>query len=295
MSEPGLRERLRAAADPGGRRVDLDAVVRRATRKRRRRLLATVLSFVVTGGVITAATAYVRAPDGAHAPVAPVVPAVDRSYDLSCERPEFPEAVFPEANVSAPPNAERGDRPADRALARWLASGDEAARIVPPTGWRRVRDDGRQAIYVHGSLPVFYALVMLERSGSEWKWVGSGLSCEARRVVPGLELVPWLLPWNVAVGPNSDRLSIEYLDDDVCVTDPDRLPTVAERLDHIEVAETATSVTITVFLRPFPTDPGAEVCLETALHPLDERGQVDVPLDAPLGDRELIDGSKPTG
>ncbi len=295
MSEPVLRERLRAAADPGGRRVDLDAVVRRAGRTRRRRLLATVLSFVVTGGVITAATAYVRGLDGAQPPVAPVVPAVDRSYDLSCDGPQFPDAVFPEANVSAPANAERGDRPADRALVRWLASGDEAARIVPPTGWRRVRDDGGQAIYVHGSLPVFSAAVMLESSGSEWNVVGSVLHCKPRRSVPGFELVPWRVPWNAAVGPNSDRLSIEFLDNDVCVTDPENVPSVAQRLDHIEIAEDATSVTIIVFLRPFPTDPHAEVCLETAPHPLDEPGRADVPLDARLGDRELIDGSRPTG
>jgi hypothetical protein len=54
-------------------------------------------------------------------------------------------------------------------------------------------------------------------------------------------------------------------------------------LDRVEVEETADNVTITLYTGRVPT---AEVCIEIAV-----LKAVTIKLDAPLGDREIVDGA----
>ena len=56
-----------------------------------------------------------------------------------------------------------------------------------------------------------------------------------------------------------------------------------EGLDRVEVDETAETVTITLYTGRVPS---AEVCIEIAV-----LKAITVDLDAPLGDREIIDGA----
>ena len=59
-----------------------------------------------------------------------------------------------------------------------------------------------------------------------------------------------------------------------------------EGLDHVDVDETQDRVTITLFTGRVPT---AEVCIEIAV-----LKAVDVTLDTPVGDRDIVDGAAGT-
>jgi hypothetical protein len=95
-------------------------------------------------------------------------------------------------------------------------------------------------------------------------------------------------PSGDAVDPHPSAFTgVEPSDDDLSLTVSFSMGVdTCYSLDRVEVDETDTTVTVTLFVGGNPDVAPDTACIEIA-----ELRSVTVPLDAPLGDREVVDGA----
>jgi len=143
----------------------------------------------------------------AEAPVGPD-PVVEKwpqwPYKTTCGELEFdPVPAF-----SGPTNAERGSRPSEKALARFLKEERSwAYQIVPARHWRLLAETDGVAEFASGRLayPHGPGTVSVERQTRGWKAVSMSSACEPTSIVDGLHAVTWMLAVDKPKPRGNDR------------------------------------------------------------------------------------------
>lgn len=156
----------------------------------------------------------------------------------------------------------------------WLAFGE--GEFMPPVGWELLLEEEDRAVFVHLT-PDSVSYVTAESGANGWGWTGAGgnATCDVRVALPdGLSRVDWEL----AGSPAPDATTIDLLAKERACTGGREM---GERLLPADVVETEDAVRIVLAAVPLTGD---QSC------PDNPRTPVAVSLDAPLGDRPVIDG-----
>ena len=154
--------------------------------------------------------------------------------------------------------------------------GDEEGQFWPQDDWQVLHETDDQAIVVHVDAP-YLSSMTIERTGGEWRWNGasSGGDCTLRLALPdGQGDVEWVL----VEDPNPAATSILLTASERgCASGR----AMGDRFNDPQVVETATRIAVVLSVQPLtgdqdcPGNPSLDVRIE---------------LDAPLGDREVVDG-----
>jgi hypothetical protein len=217
----------------------------------------------------------------AEAPIGPD-PVVEKwpqwPYQTRCGGLEFdPVAVFGSST-----GVERGARPSERALARFLKEQRNwAYPIVPAHHWRLLAETEDVAEFASGRLadPFGPGTVSVERQESGWKAVTMSSACEPTSIVDGLAAVTWTLAVDKPQPTPGDRYIWIDLGPGECSSGRSqnaraRKP-VLWRIDR--------KLMMAMTLKPLP--PGGYTCEGLIEPPLKVR------LPEPLGASRLFDGA----
>lgn len=117
----------------------------------------------------------------------------DWPYEASCEGLAFdPVEAF-----SGPTGVERGTKPSEVALARFLSDESWALQMVPRHNWRLLAEDENHAEFASGQLAEGGPSTMsFEREEEGWKWSGLSSRCEPQSIVDGQLAISWTLAWD---------------------------------------------------------------------------------------------------
>lgn len=154
--------------------------------------------------------------------------------------------------------------------------GDEEGQFWPQEDWQVLHESDDQAIVVHVDAP-YLAGMTIERTDGEWRWNGasSGGDCTLQLTLPdGLGEVEWMLTED----PDPAATSILLTATELTCTGGTAM---GDRFNDPQVVETATQIAIVLSAQPlggFQTCPGNPYL------------DVTIELDAPVGDREIVDG-----
>jgi hypothetical protein len=195
-------------------------------------------------------------------------------YLTSCDRIPFdPVQVF-----SGATNAERGRGRPERKLRRTIAEWQTAYLTLPKHHWRLLARTPRYVSYAHGRLPSV-EVVSLEKSMRGWSFATYSGGCEPTSVLQGsASIVTWTLAAGQDLKPETTEISID-LGPGPCASGRSQ----NERAIAPVFFELDRKMMMVMRLRPLP--PGGYTCQGIVDPPLT------VALPAPLGDRQLYDGS----
>ena len=161
----------------------------------------------------------------------------------------------------------------------WLTSGE--GEFWVQEGWRLLFENQNEAQFVNAS-DAGVSFVGAELGPNGWIWAGasSGESCDVTRVLPeGLSAVEWEIDPSTG-RPGADATEVEFLaTENSCASGQ----AMGERLLGPDVVETDDQVLVVVAAIALP---GTQEC------PGNPSTPVTIELAAPLGDREIVDGSR---
>lgn len=199
------------------------------------------------------------------------------------EWPEWPHqvacpggsAVDPIAAFSAPTDAQRGSKPSEKALARFLRKGILA--WVPRHNWRLIFENASRAEFAAGRLDPGVETMLFERRGGAWKWQGYSGGCEFRSIRGDQTAITWTLAEGQHLTPATTRIKVNLGPGECNSGRPQ-----ANRLEKPEFREQNGALLISLWLRPLP--PGGYTCQGLIEPP------VTIRLPEPLGKRPPMDG-----
>ena len=196
-------------------------------------------------------------------------------YLTSCGTAPFdPISVF-----SGPTNAERGGGRPERSLRRRIAESQTWFPPFPRHHWRQLTRSPRYVAYAHGRLPSVEVLTLHKSRKGRWKLSTYSGGCEPTSVLGGPEeVVDWDLAADQELGPATTEVSID-LGSGPCASGMSQ----NERAIAPVFFELEGKLMMVMRLRPLP--PGGYTC-EGIIDP-----PLTVTLPAPLGDRQVYDGS----
>lgn len=154
--------------------------------------------------------------------------------------------------------------------------GDEEGQFWPQDDWQVLHETDDLAIVVHVDAPYLSGMT-IERSDGEWRWNGasSGGDCTLQLTLPGgLGEVEWMLAEEL--DPTATSLVLTASERG-CASGR----AMGDRFNEPQVVETATRIAIVLSVQPLS---GAQDC------PGNPFLDVQIELDAPVGDREIVDG-----
>lgn len=197
--------------------------------------------------------------------------------------PEWPHQVVcgflpfdPVPAFSGPTGAERGSRPSERALRRFLKR--DILDWVPKHNWRLVVESEGIAEFSAGRLSHGLEWMTFQRVRGRWKWQtysGGCLPSTLRRERPAIS-------WDLSdeqppLSPQTRRVKV-HLGPGECNDGKSQ----NDRLQKPEFREQNGKLIMTLWLRP--VSPGFHTCVGLIEPP------VVIELPEPLGERELLDG-----
>ena len=186
----------------------------------------------------------------------------------------------PVAAFSGPTGVERGSRPSERALGRFLRTQKWIGGFVPIRDWRLLGETATSAEFASGRLTPFGPSVMsFGRVRGRWKLQGLSSACEPTSVVDDLLAISWrLAPDKPLPKPGGRRIWIE-LGPGECSSGRSQNQRVREPV----VWRVGGKLLIAMTLRPLP--PGGYTC-EGLIEP-----PLAIALPQPLGTLRLFDGA----
>jgi hypothetical protein len=219
------------------------------------------------------------AADGAGAPVGPD-PAVqewpDWPYETSCGSLSFdPVQAF-----SGPTGVERGSRPSEVALRKFLNGEDWVSDYVPLRHWRLLAETSDEAEFASGRLASPYgpATLSFELKDGQWSFWGLSGGCAPTSIVNGRQAVTWKL----AVGRPFPRENARHLWIDLGPGECSSGRSQNARARKPVFWRVGGKLLMAMTLRPLP--PGGYTC-EGVIEP-----PMRVKLPVPFSDVRLFDG-----
>lgn len=199
-------------------------------------------------------------------------------YPVSCG---IGTAFNPDKTFSRPANAEKGKRPAERALRHLITKG--YMNWVPDHGWRLGRETERVAIFLRGHPGAEYESgeelerFELKRRRGHWDMSGYDSPCELFSMRGGSSAQPWFLAdGQRRLAPKTRKIRVDvgpgYCDGKAAA---DAKKPVFRELGG--------KLVMMIWLRRKRVSSGA-------CDPPDHEPALIVKLPHPLGDRELLDG-----
>jgi hypothetical protein len=276
--ERRLESQLMRLSEPGGSKSAEEITATVMTRPQSlwrpaALVIAAGLAVIVTGGGLAIRNHGLVSASVSPSESASTVPTKQpfASLQYACYRGyAFSPAIFSELETDL------ASRPPGLALRAFLQSGKDQGAGLPRSGWHLVGIDGEIAVFVaavDGS-PPFAAVSVAVRNG-RWRVAGFG-RCSPKLEVPGTNPASWVPSQAVA----ADSQSFEALvTEHACIGG---LSSAGRMLAPI-IAYRAHSVVVI-----FMTTPPADVVDSTCIG--NPPTAVQVVLDEPLGDRELLDG-----
>jgi hypothetical protein len=129
-------------------------------------------------------------------------------YPTSCGTVPFdPVEVF-----SGPTRAERGSKPSEVALRRFLRKQKWVTEFVPKRNWRLLAENRKVAEFASGRLSSPYGpgTMSFRRAKGRWKWSSLSSGCTPTSIVDGEAAISWTLdPRGPLPGPESHEIWIE--------------------------------------------------------------------------------------
>lgn len=186
----------------------------------------------------------------------------------------------PVETFSGPTRAERGSRPSEVALRRFLRKDRWAREYLPRRHWRLLAENRRLAEFASGRLSSPYgpSIVSFLRRKGRWKLSGLSDGCTPTSIVDGEAAISWTLdPRRPLPGPESHEIWIE-LGPGPCSSGKSQNDRARKPL----VWQAGDKLLMLMRLRPLP--PGGYTCLGIVEPPLK------VQLPSPLSGLRLYDG-----
>lgn len=233
---------------------------------------------VLLAALLVATTSFAAV---AEAPIGPD-PVVEKwpqwPYKTSCGELEFdPVAAF-----GGPTGVERGSRPSERALARFLGEQRKwMEQIVPTRHWRLLGETDDAAEFASGRLadPYGPGTVLVERQTKGWKAVSMSSECEPTSIVEGLSAITWALAVDKPKPRPGDRHLWINLGGGECSSGRSQ----NARIRRPVVWRVDRKLMVAMTLKPLP--PGGYTC-EGLIEP-----PLKVTLPEPVGSYRLFDGA----
>jgi hypothetical protein len=198
------------------------------------------------------------------------------------EWPEWPHRVScyglsfdPVAAFSGRTNAERGSKPSERALRRFLSRG--SLSWVRKKSWRLVVERNGFAEFASGRLAGELEWMYFRRHNGAWKWEGYTSDCDPSSLRRGIQAITWEVAEGQKLTPETTSIEVN-LGPGECSGGRGQ----NDRVQKPEFREQQGKLLMTLWLRPLP--PGGYTCVGLIEPPLK------IELPEPLGDRELRDG-----
>lgn len=185
-------------------------------------------------------------------------------------------AFDPVAAFSGPTGAERGSRPSERALRRFLAR--DILSWVPKRNWRLVAEAHGRAEFAAGRLRKGLEWMSFQRVKGRWKWQGYSGGCLPSTLRRDQPAITWdLAEDQPQLTPQTRQVEV-HLGPGECNDGRSQ----NDRLQKPEFREQNGKLIMTLWLRP--VGPGFHTCVGVVEPP------AVIELPEPLGERELLDG-----
>lgn len=190
------------------------------------------------------------------------------------------DVIFPAAALAGPEGAEMGDSPAAAALRRYVRSGVLAAEDLPLSGYRVLSADENLVVFAtNGEVGPMIAIDTRNTDGI-WTVRGLGVCAPLLALPAGLNGATWRLPVGAPMPDPNTASFVAMVTERECVSGRSSAGRVLPPL----IVREPTRVLVVFAVLPPPTT-GMETC------PGNPPTPVTVDLGAPLGVRELLDGS----